>query len=464
MSSHNTTIDWVLVFTYLLLVTIGWLAVYTADYNELHPEIYYLGSSYGKQLLWIGIALLLGFCIQILDTRFYTAFSYIIYATSLVSLIVVLLVGSTISGSKSWIKLGFFNAQPAEVAKFATSLALARYISSLGNIFYSLRERLIAIGILLIPIILIRLEDETGSALVFASLSFVLYREGILPGGVLLMGVLAIILFITSLLLPFYYIMASVAVLLLLILLMRGKTGIWEKLLTYLPVVVAVITASLYLNEVVLLIVLPILFLIALLFALYTQKATYTLLALFLASFIYVKGVDFIYNHVLERHQQNRIGVVLGTIEDNKGAGYNVNQSKIAIGSGGLTGKGYLQGTQNKGNFVPELSTDFIFCTIGEEFGFAGSATVIGLFVFFLLRIILLAERQKSRFTRIYAYCVACIIFFHFTVNIGMTIGLMPVIGIPLPFISYGGSGLMGFSILFFILIKLDSERYMYLR
>ncbi|QQS29754.1 MAG: rod shape-determining protein RodA [Sphingobacteriales bacterium] len=464
MSSQSTNIDWVLVFTYLLLVTIGWLAIYTADYKEQHPEIYYLGSNYGKQLLWIGVALLVGLCIQILDSRFYTAFAYPIYALSLLSLLVVLLIGTNISGSKSWIKLGFFNVQPAEFAKFATCLALAKYISSLSSVYYSLKERLAGIAIVFIPIVLIRLELETGTALVFTSLAYVLYREGLLSGGILLLGVLAITLFVVSLLFPYFYTMIGVAVLLFVVLLFKGKAPVWQKALVFVPVSMLTLLAAGYLNEITLLVILPIVLSVFVFIALYFQRASYLILALFFACFIYVKGVDYIYHHILQKHQQNRIGVLLGTIEDKQGAGYNVNQSKIAIGSGGLYGKGYLEGTQNKGNFVPELSTDFIFCTIGEEFGFAGSAALIGIFVFFLLRIISLAERQRSRFSRVYAYGVACILFFHFTINIGMTIGLMPVIGIPLPFISYGGSGLLGFSILFFTLIKLDSERYMYLR
>ncbi len=464
MSSQSTNIDWILVFTYLLLVTIGWLAIYTADFNEQHPEIYYLGSNYGKQHLWIGVALLVGLCIQILDTRFYTAFAYIIYGVALLSLLVVLLIGTNISGSKSWIKFGFFNVQPAEFAKFATCLALAKYISGLSSMYYSIKEQLVGIAIVFIPIILIRLELETGTALVFTSLAFVLYREGILSGGILLLGVLAITLFVVSLLIPYQYAMIGVAALLFVVLIMKGKAPLWQKAFIFLPISILTLMAAAYLDEITLLVILPILLVIFLLITVYSQRASYLMLVLFFSCFIYVKGVDYIYNHILQKHQQNRIGVLLGTIEDKQGAGYNVNQSKIAIGSGGVYGKGYLEGTQNKGNFVPELSTDFIFCTIGEEFGFLGSAALISIFVFLLLRIIAVAERQKSRFSRIYAYGVACILFFHFTINIGMTIGLMPVIGIPLPFISYGGSGLLGFSILFFTLIKLDSERYMYLR
>lgn len=464
MSAQNTHIDWILVLIYLLLVTIGWLAIYTADYSEQHPEIYYMGRNYGKQLLWIGVSLCLGFCIQILDTRFYTAFAYIIYGVALLALIMVFIFGSTISGSKSWIKFGFFNMQPAEAAKFATCLVLAKYIGSFNTNFYTLRERFIAIALILIPMVLIRLQEETGSALVFGALSFVLYREGILPGSVLLIGVLAIVLFLASLMMPVQYAMAGVLVVLLLVILLRGRAKLLQKLIIYLTVTVVTITVAPLLDEIVLMIILPILALIFILISIYLQRSTYALIALFFACFIYVKGVDYIYNNVLQRHQQNRIGVLLGTIEDKRGVGYNVNQSKIAIGSGGLYGKGYLEGTQNKGNFVPELSTDFIFCTIGEEFGFVGSAALIGLFVLLMLRIISVAERQNSRFTRIYAYGVVCIILFHFIINIGMTIGLMPVIGIPLPYISYGGSGLINFSILMFILIKLDSERYMYLR
>ena len=463
MSSRKVDIDWVTLVIYLLLILIGWIAIYTADYDPEHPEIFYQGRHYGKQAIWIIAALCLAFFIQILDTRFFTAFAYLIYGFGLFMLAITLVIGAEISGSKSWIRLGFFNLQTAEIAKFATCLAVAKYLSSLEVTLTNIREQLIAGVIIVIPMLFILLQGDAGSAIVFTSLILVLYREG-LSGGFLILGVVMVILFILSLLIPFYYIMGAVTIIILTILFYRGKRAVMSQAITFIIPIIAVTFLSLYATPTVFLTVLSVCSVIFIFLAFMTKRLALILLSLTFVCAIYVKGVDYIYNNILETHQQNRIGVLLGTIEDPRAIGYNLNQSKIAIGSGGLWGKGFLEGTQNKGNFVPELSTDFIFCTIGEEFGFMGSLVLIGLFLALMLRIVYLAERQQSKFSRIYAYGVTSIIFFHFAVNIGMTIGLVPIIGIPLPFISYGGSSLFGFTVLLFILVKLDSERFLYLR
>ncbi|MGB0929141.1 MAG: rod shape-determining protein RodA [Chitinophagales bacterium] len=462
MSTKKTSIDWFLVINYLLLVGIGWLAIYTADYNPDNASIFSIDQRYGRQFAAIVTCLFIAFIIQILDTRFYTAFAYLIYAFSLFFLILVLFLGSEISGSRSWFKLGFFNFQPSEIAKFATCLALAKYLSTLNISLKDTKQQITAWAILFLPVLLILLQGDAGSAVVYSALVLVMYREG-LSGGYLLLGVLAVVLFILSLLQPFEVVVGALSILLFIgLVYQRGfKLGL---VLSYLVPTTLLFAGAYYLESQTMLILLLIGVVIFLLVSIATKRFVYILVTFLFCCSIYVKGVDYAFNNFLKPHQQNRIGVILGTIEDKRGVGYNLNQSKIAIGSGGLWGKGFLQGTQNKGKFVPELSTDFIFCTIGEEFGFMGSVILIGLFILLLLRLIAIAERQKSKLTRVYAYGVASIIFFHFLVNIGMTLGLVPVIGIPLPFISYGGSSLLGFTMLLFILVKLDSERLMYLR
>jgi rod shape determining protein RodA len=330
--------------------------------------------------------------------------------------VAVLFLGRDVAGSKSWFRFGDFGVQPAEFAKFATNMALAKYLSTLGVRFQDNKTKMICIGIILLPLLLILLENETGVALVFFAFAIVLYREG-LSGTLFLFGFLAATLFILTLLVQKNILLICLAVVAGLILLIARN-----------------------------------------------RKMVLPVLAGLAASAAVIFSVDYVFNHVLEPHQKKRIEVLLGKDTDLKGAGYNVNQSLIAIGSGGLSGKGFLHGTQTKFDFVPEQSTDFIFCTVGEEWGFLGSVVVIGLFLVLLMRIVFIAERQKSQYTRIYAYGVASIIFFHMMVNIGMTIGLMPVIGIPLPFFSYGGSSLWSFTVLLFILIKLDSYRFYILR
>jgi len=400
-------IDWLLVLLYLVMVIAGWLNIFAAVYNEEHSVITDFSQNYGKQMMWILTSLVIAFFILIIDGKFYDAFAGVIYAISIISMIAVLFFGHTVAGSKSWFRFGDFGIQPAEFAKFATAMMIAKFLSPMGLKKNTWRTRIYAVAIFFIPLLLILLENETGVALVFLSFCIVLYREEIIPGWLLMIGISAAVLFVVSLLVPKMILVTSLLVLAALIVLLFRKWNICIGV---------------------------------------------------------VVSVDHVFNHVLEPHQKKRIQVFLGMEEDLKGAGYNVNQSKIAIGSGGLTGKGFLKGTQTKYNFVPEQSTDFIFCTVGEEWGFLGTTTVILLFLALLYRIIFIAERQKSAFARIYGYGVAGVIFFHFMVNVGMTIGLMPVIGIPLPFFSYGGSSLWGFTILLFILIKLDSYRTFVLR
>jgi len=411
-------IDWITVILYLVLVLIGWVNIYAAVYNEEHQSILDTTQRYGKQLIWISLSLFVAFIIMIIDGKFYSTFAIPIYVMLILLLVIVLVTARDVSGARSWIDIGSFKLQPSEFAKSTTALALSYYLSTLNIRMEDLSTKLIAAGILIIPAALILLQNDTGSALVFGSFALVLYREG-LSGNFLLFGLAMVVLFIFSLLftpLIMLYILGSVGVLVFLF--QRKKT----------------------------------------------LKLVFTIGAGLIVLMGFVYSVDYLFNEVLEPHQQVRIDVLLGKKDDLKGAGYNVNQSKIAIGSGGFAGKGFLKGTQTKYDFVPEQTTDFIFCTVGEEWGFLGAFLVIALFSALILRVVFVSERQKSSFARIYGYCVASILLFHFIINVGMTIGLMPVIGIPLPFFSYGGSSLLGFTILLFIFVKLDGYRLQQLR
>jgi rod shape determining protein RodA len=405
-------IDWITVWLYIILVLMGWVSVYSAVYDESHSSILDISQRYGKQMIWILAAGVIAFVIMLIDAKVYNAFAYIIYGLSILILLAVLSIGTEISGSKSWFQVGGFAIQPAEFAKFATCLALARYLSSYATDFNVLRTKIISTIIIFIPALLILLQNDTGSAIVYIALILVLYREG-LSGYFLISGVIAVVLFIMTLLINQY---------------------MMTIILTALAIFIY------YYNK-------------------FLRRRWWIIIMVYVASVGFVYTVDYAFDNLLEDHQKTRINVLLGKDIDPKGAGYNVNQSKIAIGSGGLIGKGFLQGTQTKYNFVPEQTTDFIFCTVGEEWGFVGSSAVIILFVFLLYRLVKMAERQRSDFSRIYGYGVVSILFFHFLVNIGMTIGLVPVIGIPLPFFSYGGSSLWAFTILLFIFIKLDANR-----
>ncbi len=410
-------IDWLLAGLYLVLVVMGWLNIYAAVYNEDHSSIFDLSQNYGKQMLWIITSLVLAVFILITDTKFYEAFAYIIYGLVIVLLIAALFLSRDVKGSHAWIDIGNFKLQPAEFAKFATCLALARYLGQREIKIKYWNTKLVCGLIILLPAGIILLQNDTGSALVFASFIFVMYREG-LSQNVLIIAFLAALLFVLALMVPKFILFSILAGIALLAFLLMRKT----------------------------------------------KKNVVNIVLFTIAAGMVIFSVNYVYNDVLRSHQRQRIDVLLGKQTDLRGAGYNVNQSLIAIGSGGLSGKGFLQGTQTKYDFVPEQSTDFIFCTVGEEWGFLGTSIVLLLYLFLFYRILFIAERQKAAFTRIYAYGVASVLFFHVMVNIGMTIGLFPVIGIPLPFFSYGGSSLWSFTILVFILIKLDSYRMFILR
>lgn len=406
-------INWGTVLIYLSLVLIGWVNIYAAVFDETHAEIFDISRQYGKQLIWIGISLLLGFCILLIDSKFFTQTAYIIYTLMMLALLAVLLTGTVTKGSKSWFLIGSsFKLQPSEFAKFATVLALAKYLGKLGVEMKDFKTKIISFAIIAIPCTLVLLQNDTGSSLVFLSLILVLYREGLSP-VMLWVGLAAIILFIAALLVNQYII---IGVLLLITIWMIIKRVRKRKKIT-------------------------------------------ALIIWTIAAIGFILSVDYVFENVLESHQKDRIEILFGLKEDPKGVGYNVNQSKIAIGSGRFLGKGFREGTQTKYNFVPEQSTDFIFCTIGEEWGFVGSITVIALCVVLLIRLVKMAERQRSDTARIYGYGVVSILFIHFAINIGMTLGLLPVIGIPLPFISYGGSSLLSFTLLLFIFIRQDAVR-----
>lgn len=415
-NNHNRSfffnVDGFTILLFLLLMVIGWFNIYAAVFTDETVSIFDMNTNFGKQLIFIIVAIMTGTAILLMDAKFFSTFSPVFYGITIILLVVVLVIGRNVGGNQAWIPIGSFRLQPSEFAKWSSCLLLAKYLSSGNFKLTDFKTQVVCAAILGLPMFLIMLQPDTGSAMVFGSLILVLYREGLSP-YYLISGVLMIILFVTTLL--FGKLMVSLALIALTGLLIYN----YQK----------------------------------------NRKLITTFIAGFVLSTIFMFSVDFVYDNVLKSHQKGRIDILLGISTDLRGAGYNVNQSKIAIGSGGLLGKGYLQGTQTKFNFVPEQSTDFIFCTVGEEWGFVGSFTVILIYLVLLLRIVVLAERQRSSFNRIYGYSVACILFCHFFINIAMTIGLMPVIGIPLPFLSYGGSSLISFTILLFILLKLDANR-----
>jgi len=410
-------IDKPTILLYALLTLIGWIAIYSAVYNEEHQSIFDLSQEYGKQLLWIGLSYLLLTIILALDFRIFEGISPFVYLTSLVMGGLVLVLGREVNGARAWFEIGSFRLQPAEFMKLGTCLMVAYYFSNTDVAISKIKSKIIVGMLLLVPVALIFLQHDTGSALVYASFIFVLYREG-LSVNYLVFGGLAILVVVLTLIFNEWATSISVAVLLAIYVFLSRKK--WRSFLQGMLVAGPAL---------------------ALIFS-----------------------VNYAFENILETHQRQRINVLLGKVEDFKGAGYNVHQSLIAIGSGGFFGKGFLQGTQTKFDFVPEQSTDFIFCTIGEEYGFWGSSLLLTLYALLLIRIIQMAERQTSRFGRVYGYGVASILFFHVFVNIGMAIGLLPVIGIPLPFISYGGSSMFSFTILLGILIRFDSGRKLVLR
>ena len=458
-------IDWVSILLYLLLVLIGWLNIYAAVYDENHSSIFDISQKYGKQLIWIGAAFVLAFLVLLTDSKFFTTFSMVIYGIMIFLLIAVLFFGTETKGARSWFEVGDFRIQPAEFAKFATNLAIA-YVMSRHNFKVMCFSSLLTIGLILaLPSGLIILQNDTGSALVYSSFILVLFREG-LHGSILLLCFVAAAIFIMALLyspftvllviiggtlIAFYYYRHDIRELFQIILFIGCGFGLF---------VLIKWMFNLSISDYYMLLIVYVITSITAIYPIYKRKMK-NMITLLLISWLCVgaaPSVNYAFDH-LQPHQQDRINELLGIKVDPKGTGYNVTQSKIAIGSGGLLGKGFLQGTQTKLNFVPEQSTDFIFCTVGEEWGFVGSTFVIVLLAVFILRIIKLAERQRSSFSRIYGYGVASILFFHVAVNIGMTIGMAPVIGIPLPFFSYGGSSLWSFTILIFIFLRLDANR-----
>ena len=409
--------DWVSILLFFLLVGFGWGNIYSASLSTEVTSLLDLSQAYGKQLLWILLSLLLIVIVLSTDAKFYEKFSGVIYIAALVALLGLFVFGKTISGATSWYNFGSFSIQPSEFAKTATALALAKYISDIETNVRNIKHQLRAFAIVAIPALIIVPQPDPGSALVYAAFFFPLYREG-LSGAYLAVGLSAIVLFIATLLFnPLKITIAVFAILALTYIINRKRK---PKLWHYMGILILAVGFS--------------------------------------------YSVNYIFNNVFEQRHRDRFNIVLGKETDSKGIGYNTNQSEIAIGSGGWTGKGWTQGTQTKGGFVPEQHTDYIFSTVGEEWGFIGSAIVILLFVALLLRLIILAERQKKQFTRIYGYSVIGILFIHFLVNIGMVTGIFPTVGIPLPFFSYGGSGLWGFTLLLFVFIKLDSERLSFWR
>jgi rod shape determining protein RodA len=407
-------LDWVTVALFLALVILGWANIFAAVYDDtVKQTMWDLSLNSGRQLLFIIAAIFIIIGIIIIDMRFYETFAYLIYGIILFLLVLVPVIGKEVGGNKAWIGIGSFGGQPSEFAKFAAALAIAKYIGSVGFKMDNFRSQLALFAIIAIPMGLILLQKDTGTALVFTAFVLVFFREGMSP-FLIIVGICGATIFVLTLLIPNQWYLHGAIVFILILLIAFGKKKF--KRIAYLTIGAVMIVGV-------------------------------------------IESVDYVIKDVLKPHQQNRVKALINPDADPLGYGWNVTQSKIAIGSGGFSGKGFLKGTQTKFDFVPEQSTDFIFCTIGEEQGWIGSVIVVGLFVTLLLRITFLAERQKNRFARVVGYGVASILFFHFAINIGMTVGLFPVIGIPLPFFSYGGSSLWGFTIFLFVFLKLDAHR-----
>ena len=459
-------VDWVAIAVFVALVLMGWLNIYAAVYDDDHASIFDIGQRYGMQMIWMGASAFIAVSILLIDAKYYHMLAYPLYWIAVLVLVGVLFLGKEVNGARSWIVMGPVAIQPTEFVKFTTALALARYMSSYTFDIRKMHD-LLRIGLLLgIPVLIVMLQNDTGSALVYGSFLFMLYREGF-NGWVYIALLMTVSLFVFSFLLD------PVMLLIVLIVVCVAGEGIingdWRSKIIYL--------ASLALGSILLyaafnlsgidmgwhsaILIAVVLSMGAVVLYAYRRKLRNiaTFILLFFGSLGFTYTIDYAFDHLLQTHQQKRILDLLGIESDLKGWGYNVNQSKIAIGSGGFSGKGFLEGTQTKFNFVPEQSTDFIFCTVGEEWGFLGSALVVILFAVLILRLIRMGERQMEPFGRIYCYCVASIFLFHVAVNIGMTIGIMPVIGIPLPFFSYGGSSLIAFTVLLFVAIRLDAAK-----
>tara|TARA_R110002020_G_scaffold387674_2_gene598436 strand:+ start:133 stop:1395 length:1263 start_codon:yes stop_codon:yes gene_type:complete len=416
MSSFSRSVgnfDWLLILLYVALITIGWINIYSAS---LEPDVisgsFDISNLYSKQFIWIILSFVIIVFILFLDAKFFERFASVIYVVSLLSLLGLFLFGKNISGATSWYAFGSFSLQPSEFAKAATALALAKYLSDIQTNVASLQHQLKAFAIIALPALIIIPQPDPGSALVYAAFFFPLYREG-LSGVYLIVGFITISLFVLTLAIGPLWVCALIVLIAIIALVKKRKKRTGKSLLYILPLI----------------------------------------------CMAFVFSVNYIFQNVFEQRHRDRFNVVLGKEVDTKSIGYNTYQSEIAIGNGGWTGRGFLKGTQTKGNFVPEQHTDYIFSTVGEEWGFLGSTLVVFLFIALMMRIIFLAEKQKNQFSRIYGYSLAGILFIHFLVNIGMVTGMFPTVGIPLPFFSYGGSGLWGFTILLFIFVKLDGNR-----
>ncbi|MBR0170355.1 MAG: rod shape-determining protein RodA [Bacteroidales bacterium] len=414
MYQEKLKIDWLPILLWLVIMLFGWVNIYAACYTETHASVFDFSIQHGKQIIWMGVAMLLAAVIMLTEPRLFSNTAYPIYGVVLALLVVTLFIATATKGGKSWIDFGAFKFQPSEFAKFATSLALAKFMSAIDIDIKKTRTKVIAIALIAMPAMLIFLQHDTGSALVFAGFVLPLFREG-LSGSILIIGVAAVVLFVLALLVNKYILLGAL-------------------------VLLALFYLFIWLNK-------------------RTARDYWRVLGVLAVCAAFVFSVDFVFNHVLESHQRERIDVLLGKSDDLQGSGYNVNQSKIAIGSGGFFGKGFLNGTLTKAHFVPEQETDFIFCTVGEEWGWIGSTLIVAAYIWLLVHLVSMAERQRSRFARFYGYSVASILFVHLFVNIGMVLGLVPVIGIPLPFFSYGGSSMLAFTILLFIFIRQDASK-----
>ena len=413
--SVTSNIDWISIFIYIALVAMGWLNIYSSSLANVTESnsIFDFTQIYGKQFLFILFTIPLIFIVLSVEAKFYEKFSIVIFAVALVSLVGLFLFGKTIAGQRCWYAIGSFTLQPSEFAKAATALALAKYLSDVQVNLKDVNRQIQALLIIFLPVLLILPQPDPGSALIYSAFFIVLYREG-LPGWYLLTGFVAIIVFVLTLAVGNPLIVILITIIALLINYFR--TRFVDRNIIMSAILLVVISGFSF-------------------------------------------SVDYVFTNVFKQHHRDRFNILLGKEVDMKGVGYNTNQSEIAIGSGGFFGKGYLEGTQTKGGFVPEQHTDYIFTTVGEEWGFLGSLFVIGLFAILILRLVYLAERQKTKFSRVYGYCVAGILFIHFFVNIAMVVGIFPTIGVPLPFFSYGGSGLWGFTILLFIFLKMDANK-----
>jgi len=466
-------IDWFTIGLYVALSLMGWLSIYAAVYDEQHASIFSFSQRYGKQMVWMIAAAVIAVVVCIIDVRFYTSLAYPLFAFCLLTLLAVLAIGHEVNSSKSWFLIGGIQIQPAEFAKIGASLALAKFLGNYNGRLMEFRNFAIVCALVFLSPALIMLQPDMGTSLVFLAFFLMMYREG-LPAAVLLFGMLAAALFILSIYLrdAEVYLVGGLILFGFLFFLLTSRKwkdflkgfGIFAGAFSLMWMVNAAAGERYEAHEIMLgAALLSSLFFFVVSFV--NRLPAVRKITLFIVgALLFTFSVDMVFDKALSAHHRQRILVMLGMESDPLGIEYNVNQSKIAIGSGGLVGKGFLQGTQTKYNFVPEQSTDFIFCTVGEEWGFAGSALVIVLFVALLMRMLYLAERQRSVFSRVYCYCVLSVFFFHVVINLGMTIGLVPVIGIPLPFFSYGGSSLWAFTVMLFVMLRLDASRREYIR